>query len=371
MQTNIQNAQRHRFDNLLLELDQRKKLVKEYLLREEYASRFKPVHIHDATYSYINLGGKSLRPAVLLLSCGAVGGDEKIALPAAAAIEVYHTWTLVHDDIIDKDDRRRGHPTVHNEFTTRAHHDLGWQGSDAQHYGLAIAMLAGDVQQAWSWSLLLELYTRQGVDPRIVIQLASELAIHVQNTLVEGEVLDVQYSRNDSDQFSESIILDMLWKKTGVLYEFAGRAGAAIGLKNADSEIPLARAIARFCSMCGTAFQIQDDILGIVGDEEQLGKPVGSDIREGKRTLLTLKALETNDHVAKARMSSILGSSSATPEEVTEVINLMREMNVIAHAQKVAARFVEQALEELALVPDSEYKILLTDWAEYLIAREF
>jgi geranylgeranyl diphosphate synthase type I len=227
------------------------------------------------------------------------------------------------------------------------------------------------VQQAWSWSLLLELYTRQGVDPRIVIQLASELAIHVQNTLVEGEVLDVQYSRNDSDQFSESIILDMLWKKTGVLYEFAGRAGAAIGLKNADSEIPLARAIARFCSMCGTAFQIQDDILGIVGDEEQLGKPVGSDIREGKRTLLTLKALETNDHVAKARMSSILGSSSATPEEVTEVINLMREMNVIAHAQKVAARFVEQALEELALVPDSEYKILLTDWAEYLIAREF
>lgn len=115
----MSNITASRFDTLLSELAARKQKVYDYLFASEYARGFAPAHLHDAAFSYLKMGGKSLRPAVLMLSCAAVGGDENSAIPAAAGIEVYHTWTLVHDDIIDRDERRRGAPTVHIEFAER------------------------------------------------------------------------------------------------------------------------------------------------------------------------------------------------------------------------------------------------------------
>ena len=174
----------NKFEYLNDEIAKRKRLVKNYILQSRYIKNFKPTHINDAVMSYINLGGKSLRPTVLLLSCGAVGGDENIALPAAAAIEVYHTWTLVHDDVIDKDEKRRGSPTVHAEFSSRAKTDLGWESEDAEHYGVCVAILTGDIQQGWSWSLFSELFLDKRVDPGLVIKLMNELISDVQSTLV-------------------------------------------------------------------------------------------------------------------------------------------------------------------------------------------
>lgn len=360
-----------KFDHLLAEIQRRHQLVHAYLNKPEYGALFRPAHLHDAAYSYIKHGGKSLRPAVLLLSCGAVGGDEQVALPAAAAIEVYHTWTLVHDDIIDRDKKRRGAPTLHEEFTTRAQTDLGWTGEEARHYGLSLALLAGDMQQAWVWAMLFELTLKHKVDPALVLQLAFELATHVQALLVEGEILDVQYSKKLDGKLDEAMIVEMLWRKTGVLYEFAGRVGAAIGLGDANPDHPLVKGIKTFCSQAGTAFQIQDDILGIVGDEAQLGKPVGSDIREGKHTLITLKALELADDSAKQVLQKTLGNPHATPEDVQTVTNLLRELGAIEYTQTLARNYVEKALAHLAIVPDSDYKKLLQSWAEYLIEREF
>src|SRR5215207_7015768 len=359
-----------KFERLLSELDVRKTRVMNYLQREEYHARFRPDHIHDAVYSYLKMGGKSLRPAVLMLACGAVGGDEMTALPAAAAVEVYHTWTLVHDDIIDRDERRRGAPTVHTEFTSRASSDLGWHGLEAEHYGLTIGLLAGDIQQAWSISLLLELATREHVNPALVIQLAMELLTYVESSLVEGETLDVQYSKSGMDQFSEAMIIEMLWKKTGVLYEFAGRAGAMIGLQETNRDNPLVEAIATFCSRCGTAFQIQDDILGILGDEKRLGKPVGSDIREGKRTLLTFKALQTADVPTNQRLQSILGNPTASSTDIRTAVDIMHELNVVDYAYKIAQQYVSEALAALDFIPESDYKALLRMWADYLVDRE-
>jgi len=149
-----------RYTALLEQLTARRERVYQYLFESDYAAQFRPAHIRDAALSYLKMGGKSLRPAVLLLSCGAVGGDETVALPAAAAIEVYHTWTLVHDDIIDRDSRRRNAPTVHVEFASRGAHELGFSGADAAHYGIAIGILAGDVQQSWSYMLFHELHRR-------------------------------------------------------------------------------------------------------------------------------------------------------------------------------------------------------------------
>ena len=177
--------------------------------------------------------------------------------------------------------------------------------------------------------------------------------------------------RGRGSQVSEGHVIDMLWKKTGALYEFAGRAGAAIALNDADRDIPEVNALAEFCSLCGTAFQIQDDILGVVGDEAQLGKPVGSDIREGKSTLLILRALERADAGQRARLLAQLGNADASDHDMNATINLLRELQVVEYAQGIARRTVDQALDQLRPLPDNPYKRLLQSWAHYLIQRQF
>ena len=205
---------------------------------------------------------------------------------------------------------------------------------------------------------------------RLSCSLGQDLASRVTPLLVEGETLDVQYS-GAALALDESAIIDMLWKKTGVLYEFAGRAGAAIALNDANASLPAARAIARFCSLCGAAFQIQDDILGIVGDERQLGKPVGSDIREGKTTLLTLKALERADAPQREMILRTLGAEGANPDDVQALIQLLRELGTVQYAQERSRRMVEEALGHLAALPPSGNRDLLQQWARYLIQRQF
>ncbi len=363
-------ADQHAFAELLDAVARRRQRVLDYLMQERFRERFRPDHIRDAVYSYIVSGGKSLRPAVTLLACGALGGDEERALPVAAAIEVYHTWTLVHDDVIDRDHTRRGVPTVHADFARRARDEYNWRGADADHYGATIALLAGDVQQAWAWSLLFDAHLERGVPAEIVLSLARELAGEVTPMLVEGETLDVQYSGR-ALELGEEHVIDMLWKKTGALYEFAGRAGAAIGLNDDSRELPVVRALAQFCSLCGTAFQIQDDILGVVGDERQLGKPVGSDIREGKATLLTLQALELADESQRSTLSAALGNACASASDIDEVVRLLRDLGVIHYARDVSRRYVEQALGHLHILPENAYKRLLDSWARYMIGRQF
>lgn len=357
------------FDRLLNAVADRKRMVMDYLLQDRFVHRFRPRHIRDAVYSYVKRGGKSLRPAAAMLACGAVGGDETKALPIAAAIEICHTWTLVHDDIIDKDTTRRGAPTIHADYAQKASAEFGWQTAAAEHYGRAIAILTGDVQQAWSWSLMFEAHLERGVSAATVIRLAQELAACVTPALVEGETLDMQFASR-RHHLTEELVMDMLWKKTGALYEYAGRAGAAIGLNDASPNIPAVKSIAKFCSLCGAAFQIQDDILGMVGDARQLGKPVGSDIREGKTTLLTLKALDRADEQQRKRILAALGRR-VSEDEIKALTQLLRDLDVIQYAQNTARGYVDEALPHLRQLPDNDCTALLNHWARYLIQREF
>ncbi|RME77228.1 MAG: polyprenyl synthetase family protein [Chloroflexi bacterium] len=359
-----------KFDGLLEAIRTRKEKVYAHLMQKKYADLFEPEHIRSAVYSYIKGGGKSLRPVVLLLSCGAVGGDEEVAIPAAAAVEVFHTWTLVHDDIIDRDEKRRGVPTVHTQYAEIARREMGHSEAEAAHYGLTIALLTGDLQQAWQIFLMAEAAQERGVDALLVLNLLTYLTARLAPTLIAGETLDVQYSKRSVDQISEADILDMLWKKTGALYEFAGRAGAAIGLGDVTLEDPLVVNIARFCSQCGTAFQLQDDILGIVGDERRLGKPVGSDIREGKSTLITLKAFQNATPEQRAALRRILGNPQASEQEILTAANLLRDLGGIEYTQKLARKYVEEAIPLLDPLAPSHYKDLLIQWAEYLVERK-
>ncbi|PKO23031.1 MAG: hypothetical protein CVU38_06285 [Chloroflexi bacterium HGW-Chloroflexi-1] len=355
-------------EQALLQVRQR---VYEYLASPEYSDRFLPRDIRDAAYSYLNIGGKSLRPAVLLFCCGAVGGDVERALPAAAAVEVYHTWTLIHDDIIDRDSKRRGNPTVHEQFRNKAVKEYGYVEGDAQHYGLSVGILTGDLQQGWATHLLCELYQKQALDPAVVLHLISELKMNVQCTLVEGEMLDIRYAKQPVESLSEQLIVEMLWKKTGVLYEFAGRSGAMIGLGTSDANHELVMALSAFASRCGTAFQLQDDILGIVGNEELLGKPVGSDIREGKRTTIVYYALKEANERQRVKLLSIPGNEQATGEDIAQAVDLLRELGGVERTRDLARLYVTEAMTYLDIVPSSRYKELLSIWAEYMVEREF
>jgi geranylgeranyl diphosphate synthase type I len=354
----------------LVESSKRARRVREYLDSEDYRGRFSPRHMSDSAYNYLNSGGKCLRPAILFFSCGAVGGDESKALPAAAAIEVFHTWTLAHDDIIDSDKKRRGRPTLHEEFSRRGQEELGLDPRDAEHYGLSVAILTGDLQHGWSVSLLTELTRKYNLSPQVTLCLIEELNTYVTYNLLCGELLDVQYSRLPIQSLREKDILTMLWKKTAVLYEFAGRAGAMIGLEVSDPHHRFVQALSLFANRCGLAFQLQDDILGIVGDEEKLGKSVGSDIREGKRTTIVYYAFQKASTDQKRHLGHILGNKNATEEQVREVAELLVELGAVERTQRVAKRYVTEALEQLQELSDSRYKQLLATWADYIVSRE-
>lgn len=358
------------YSELLEAVRERQVLVKEYLFSEENRIRLSYSHLQDAAYSYLNAGGKSLRPAVLMFCCGAVGGDEHTALPAAAAVELYHTFTLVHDDIIDRDELRRGVPTVHHDFSNRAATELNLSPEAAKHYGLTIAILTGDLQQGWAASLLPDLYEVYGLPPQLALSLVKQLFRHTQIALINGETLDVIQSETPVEQVTEEQVLEMLWQKTGILYEFAGRAGAAIGLRLPDFSHPMVEALSSFTGQCGIAFQLQDDILGIVGNEKRTGKPVGSDIREGKRTVILLNSLSRMTLLQREFTLGVVGNKNASHEDVEKVVDILDSVGSIQYVRELSQRKVQQALESLKALPDSQSRRMLEQWASYIIERE-
>lgn len=354
-------------------IEERVGWVQDYVTQAEYVNRFQPEDMREAVICYFESGGKRLRPAVLLFCVGAVGGDEKKALSAAAAVEIFHTWTLVHDDIIDRDATRRGAPTVHERFfrkpTTKTLFNN--DDEDSRHYGISVAVLAGDVQHGWGISLMTELTTKFGLDAAVTLKLIDTLDTRVLCTLVDGEMLDIHYSRVPIEALSAEQIETMLWKKTGALFEFCGTSGAAIGLNTTDFEHPLAVKLAAFCSACGAAFQLQDDILGIIGDEQILGKPVGSDIRSGKRTVILQHAYSNASPVERKVIDDTLGSLHADDRQVQEVSEILTRRNGIRFTADRAKQYVDRALKILKGIPESQYRNWLGEWAELMVEREF
>jgi geranylgeranyl diphosphate synthase type I len=327
--------------------------------------------IETGTLSYVRHGGKRLRPSVLMLSCMAVGGRKEMALPAAAAVELFHTWTLVHDDIIDNDNFRRGKETVHVTAGRYGEDRLKLQPAVARKYGIDSAIMTGDVQHGWSVSLLSDDLPKTGVHPEVALHLITLLQVNVLRTLVEGEMLDVEFGLSaDVQQFSDEQILDMLWKKTGILYEYCGLAGALIG-KNVLEYDQQVEALKDFCSLCGTAFQVRDDILGLVGNEPELGKPVGSDIREGKKTLIIREALTNADERQKSEILKVLGNSKATVQDIEKVTRMIIDLGGVEKAAKVAREYVNRAVPLLERLPSSPSRDLLYDWANYMIDRRY
>jgi geranylgeranyl diphosphate synthase type I len=357
-------------ENFLEEVTKRESSISAYLDGSPVLRYFEPSHIHDLVLAYVKRKAKRLRPAVLLFSCGAAGGDEDMAVPAAAGIELVHTWTLTHDDLIDHDEKRRHEPTVHMLASERARNEFRYGAEASAEYGERVAVLVGDAQHAWSVALFLETPSPP-VKPSVVTRIVSLLESQVVLELIRGETLDIQYERADPAALSESEVIEMLRLKTGVLYSFAAMAGAMLGRNTCDAEDPVVHALTEFAGRCGIAFQLQDDILGIVGDEEDLGKPVGSDIREGKRTTIFLHAFANSSPDEKRLLTEVVGNRSAPLSDIMKVQKLLEEKGSIEHTARRAQSYLDQALPILNEIPDSPYRDLLEAWAHYMIEREF
>jgi len=364
------------YDELFQYLSKIEKRIHSVLKSSHMRTYFKPEDILESVFSYIDRPAKRLRPCVLMMAAGALGGPdrEELALPAAVGVELFHTWTLVHDDLIDKDTLRRGGPTVHEAMCTAARIKQSLPAELATEYGWDVAILTGDMQHGWAITSFVDCALESGIDCTLILKLIKHLQSYVLGNLICGEVLDVRYGMHNLTELKdidESKIVEMLWLKTGVLYEFAGMAGALIGKNTCDFEDDEVQAITQFSSKCGIAFQLQDDILGILGDEASLGKPIGSDIREGKKTVIGYEALKNANESQKKMILSILGNHLATNEQVREVGELFYKLNGIGRTRDLAAKYISDAIPYLNEISDSYYKRLLMLWANYMLDRKF
>ncbi len=329
-----------------------------------------PAELRQGATEYFLRGGKRLRPAFLSLCAGAMGGKEKemATTPAMVSVELFHTFTLVHDDIIDNDDTRRGGKSVH--VLVR---DMFDKSSGASDYGRDIAILAGDVIHAMSVKMLLECAKSSEFSPETVLAVAEILEGECINELISGEALDTKLGVIKSEGFHPGdahTTLEVMRQKTGVLFSYSAKAGAMLGLDTPDATDKRVKAVGDFANLSGIAFQIRDDILGITSDEKTLGKPIGSDIREGKKTIILQEAYKNANSSEKAIIERTVGNPNASLSDVEEVKNIFKIRGGLEKADLIASEYIERAEKALEVIDNSEYKELLRLAGKFMTARK-
>ena len=280
-----------------------------------------PAGLYDPVRYVLGGGGKRVRPALVLLAAQAFGGAEarRRAMPAALGVEVFHNFTLVHDDIMDRAATRRGRATVH------------------ERWDLPTAVLAGDLMMGLACSLV----ARTDGAP-----LAALLGSHYAMTarLCEGQTLDMAFETRADVAAAE--YLDMVDRKTGALLEHALDLGARVGGAAPEA----AAALRQSGRALGRAFQIQDDLLDLTADADAWGKPVGADLVEGKRTYLVLLARERAAPDDRAWLAAVLDGGLA-PGRVGHVRERLERLGVLADASAAVDRYTDEGRRGLAALP--------------------
>lgn len=326
-----------------------------------------PPELLAGVTEYFNRGGKRLRPAFLSLCAGAMGGKaaEAAVTPAMVSVELFHTFTLVHDDIIDNDDTRRGGKSVHILVRDMF---AGYDG--AEDYGRDVAVLAGDTLHALAVRILLEC---KGFSSEAIIGVMKLLEGECINQLLAGETNDTKMGLIKGDNFdvgTEDATMEVMRQKTGVLFEYCAKAGAMLGLDTGDDDIKEVTALGNFARLCGIAFQLKDDILGIVSDEKILGKPIGSDIREGKKTVILQEAYKNASSDEKRLIERTVGNRNADPQSIEQVKRIFFDRHGLEKAKALADRATEDAMTELKKIKSSEYTEILELAAKFMSARK-
>lgn len=306
----------------------------------------KPEILAKASRHLIEAGGKRLRPCLVLTSCEAVGGRAEDAIEAAAALELLHNFTLIHDDIMDRDEFRRNVKTVH----------LVW--------GEPVAIIAGDALFAKVFETLAANVKRLKLSGERVVELLDTIS-RGSFEICQGQALDMLFGgRKD---ITEAEYLNMIGSKTGALIEASTRVGALLGGGKPEQ----VEALAEYGRLIGMAFQIRDDLLGVVGERKKFGKPIGSDIREGKRALVIVRALKAASKEDQRKLLRVLGNRKASGADLRRAIEVLKRSRALDYAEGKAREFIAQAKSKLDVLPDSEAKRVLLELADFTVKREF
>jgi geranylgeranyl diphosphate synthase type I len=292
--------------------------------------------LNKASAHLLAAGGKRLRPAVVMLAADAVKrGSSQDIIQAALALELTHTFTLIHDDIMDDDTLRRGVQTVHTKWD------------------MPTGILAGDVLYARAFEFICLAKAQENAKVRAVSMLARACA-----DICEGQHMDMSFAhRKDVDEYE---YLEMVKKKTGVLYA----AAAGIGAILAGSTAHQAKALYLFGLNIGIVFQIQDDLIDLLTPAEKSGKDRASDLREGKQTLIMIKAREKGIDLLPYKRE-------LTDAEIDAVIKELTDKGVLADVKKVAHDLVSASNKHLSLLPPSKERELLMELGEFFVTRSY
>jgi geranylgeranyl diphosphate synthase type I len=301
--------------------------------------------VDENGYPSAGMEGKALRPALCLYACEAVGGTSEMAMPAAVALELIHIFSLIHDDIQDEDEMRHSRKTL-------------WK-----LWGVPKALVAGNVLRVVADQALHQL-VHAGLEHDRALS-AMGLLTEAYLEMIEGQYLDISFEgRNDvgvDDYFQ------MISRKTGALIRCSMALGAVVGSDDPE--------VAGAFRECGTAlgyvFQIRDDVLGVWGEEEKTGKPVGADIRRKKNSYPVVHAMETAQQQDVNRLTEIYRKDILDDSDVMSVLDVMDRANVQWHAQNNAAGYAEAALDSISHVQLSrQSRQEIEDLTQFLLVRD-
>lgn len=285
-------------------------------------------------------GGKRIRPVLVLLACEAVGGRTDDAIHAAAAMEILHNFTLVHDDIMDHARSRRGRDTVHTKWDTN------------------VAILCGDALLALAYRTLLK--TRS---PRI--QEISTIFTQGVLDVCEGQAYDKEFEERSRVGVEE--YMQMIQKKTAAMVAVAVQLGALIG----NASVGQREALRKYGKFVGTAFQIQDDLLDIVGDEKKFGKTIGGDLVEGKKTFLLLEALRHAQGRDRQMLLSVMRHGRVPRTAIKQFKRIYVETGAIQAAREQIAANLRRARTQVRNLPESAARRMLLWFTEMLLNRTY
>ena len=297
-----------------------------------------PSTLYDPAEYFLGLGGKRVRPVMCLMGNELFDNISPDAFHLAAAVELFHNFTLIHDDIMDKAPLRRGKPTVHAAF------------------GEPTALLGGDVMLVVAYDYLNKVESRF---LKKIIQQFNQTAREV----CEGQQLDMDFEKRENVRMEEYI--HMISLKTSVLLAASLRMGSILGGAGEDNQ----RHLFEFARNLGIAFQVQDDYLDAFGDPEKFGKQVGGDIIANKKTFLVIHALESAGENVKQQLYALMQHNG--PGKVEKVLQLFRETGIDSWAKDLKDQYIKKALghlDEIAVV--SHRKKPLMDLAHFLVQRD-
>ncbi len=298
---------------------------------------YSDIPLANQVVHYISgLKGKRLRPALVFLASRLHGEVTENSMRAAIVVELLHTATLVHDDVVDSSDLRRGKPTINSIWDNR------------------ISVLVGDLLFSRTLTALLNLKSQSALG------IISEAA----NRITEGELMQVEHEHDYS--VSEPVYFDLVAKKTAALFSSSCELGALAVRDEAGAR----ERMKQFGECLGIAFQIKDDLLDYAGDVSKLGKPVANDIRENKVTLPLIHALAAATPDQRERIVALLEKKNMDEEDILTVVSFVREIGGLEYAEGIARQYGNAALEILNSYPESEARGSLIALVRFAISRE-